>query len=526
MTARVGGALVALCVWLIPPAAAFAGDPSGPTPTVQRVVFLSPSRPLLVDLLISIDGRLFREHWRARIVALARQLLAEDQDGLSLERAGLLCDVLNAKLPTVGQRQRDRWNQLRTGLDESQPTISPDDFADRFVNAVSQFRMAHGAVAGEAGGPALFPMVDQDGDGRLSTTELRQSARHIPRWDFSDDGLLTVAELQLLPAPDQLAERDSLPSSLVMAIDSNYSDREIADALLEHYGDGDRLLELDPDSDRELTQADLLDWMTRDADLTLDLPLGNTVRRTRGRRSQGDSAVRSRRTIQGGFRINTPDLEIAFRRNNRQQEEDEDMALELTEFDTDKNGYLDKDEWSASNIRLPMSLVDRNNDEMVRAAELEQAASLLRGLSQLSPLLLGVFDRGQDLFSLIDDNLDGLITKRELNEAHAGLGAVDMDGDGHLEPSEIPRRWTLELARANNVSELIAARPPRRVDIASATDERAGPNWFQRMDRNGDGDVDEGEFLGTAGQFRGFDTDEDQLISGVEASATVEQTAE
>ena len=43
--------------------------------------------------------------------------------------------------------------------------------------------------------------------------------------------------------------------------------------------------------------------------------------------------------------------------------------------------------------------------------------------------------------------------------------------------------------------------------------------WFQKMDRNRDGDVSRKEFLGTDEQFRAIDTDGDGLISVAEAEA-------
>ena len=49
--------------------------------------------------------------------------------------------------------------------------------------------------------------------------------------------------------------------------------------------------------------------------------------------------------------------------------------------------------------------------------------------------------------------------------------------------------------------------------------KQVGPVWFQKMDRNGDGDVSRREFLGTDEDFRKIDTDGDGLIDMKEATA-------
>ena len=54
---------------------------------------------------------------------------------------------------------------------------------------------------------------------------------------------------------------------------------------------------------------------------------------------------------------------------------------------------------------------------------------------------------------------------------------------------------------------------PPRSDVV-----RTGPDWFQRMDANADGDVSPREFLGASRRFRELDSSHDGFIDSSEAS--------
>ena len=57
----------------------------------------------------------------------------------------------------------------------------------------------------------------------------------------------------------------------------------------------------------------------------------------------------------------------------------------------------------------------------------------------------------------------------------------------------------------------------RRGEAPAPRAAARGPLWFQKLDRNRDGDVSRNEFVGTAEQFREIDADGDGLISAEEA---------
>jgi Ca2+-binding EF-hand superfamily protein len=160
-------------------------------------------------------------------------------------------------------------------------------------------------------------------------------------------------------------------------------------------------------------------------------------------------------------------------------------------------------------------LADRNGDGKLSSAELEDYLGLVQKVVTASTFIT-VVNRGRSLFELLDADRDFRLSRRELQTAWQRLAEWDRDGDGALARSEIPRQYLITLghgrppveAGAEGPAALRAIRPKARPQ---------GPLWFRKMDRNGDGDVSQAEFLGTLEQFRRLDTDGDGLISLEEA---------
>src|SRR5262249_58584759 len=100
----------------------------------------------------------------------------------------------------------------------------------------------------------------------------------------------------------------------------------------------------------------------------------------------------------------------------------------------------------------------------------------------------------------------------------ATLQGLRKPGHVSLRPTDPPRRLHLEVIRGSfqlfGTGALGESTVPRVVAQARAP---VGPIWFQRMDRNNDGDLTWKEFLGPRHVFEELDTDHDGLISPEEA---------
>ena len=200
--------------------------------------------------------------------------------------------------------------------------------------------------------------------------------------------------------------------------------------------------------------------------------------------------------------------------------------MQFTNADQDNNGYLDANE--ARNNPFFGGLfqaMDADGDGKLYLKEIlayVESTKELQTKAQNSFAALSWSDQGKGLFDLLDRNNDGRLGVRELRRAGELLDTLDQDKDGHLATTEVPRRYELRARRGNGFSGGIG--PARSVAVfaggreeALLPENRTGPLWFRKMDRNRDGDVSLREFLGSAELFRKIDADNDGLINAVEA---------
>jgi Ca2+-binding EF-hand superfamily protein len=226
--------------------------------------------------------------------------------------------------------------------------------------------------------------------------------------------------------------------------------------------------------------------------------------------------------------INLPSAVITFMsRDVDPFEESMTIALRIfNELDTDNNGYLDRDE-TMLRERFGRGLfdqIDADGDGKIFGEEMKEFIRS-RGEPVATTCQITVFDDGAGFFSTLDTNGDRRISMREMRYADKTLARMERDDKPGLSATEPARRYRIEFTRGvfnpfgNQERRVNPLMPVAQVETIKP--RAVGPIWFQRWDRNNDGDITWREFLGPRDAFEQLDTDRDELIDPKEAEAAV-----
>ncbi|MGP0062150.1 MAG: hypothetical protein ACLQGP_00935 [Isosphaeraceae bacterium] len=543
--------------------ATVVAPPQEPTPaaaegeSARHLIFLAESRPIFVRLRVTSRGRPFKGSWIDSIRAIHASLDRNGDGTLTIKEADPNVLAALVRLAT-GTAVQSTFEEV--DINPKDGKVSIDELAEALRPVLGPFRLQVGRQPiGRT--DALFDQLDRDKDGQLTRPELSAIAGSLRPLDLDDDEMIGADEIEsfnnaaftaLVEESSARRDRSATLPSVVEMVEGESSLRP-ARLLLKKYDKGkddvpgrpDNKLSptefaIDPDTfagadkngDDALDTDELRKFLAGPpVDLTLDVTLSPEASgRTTARVEAGGvlpKGTQVRRLADGDveFAIGQVRLDIHVEEGNTGAEDVRRILQQQFKFaDVNKDGYLEGKEQAAINApQSPLAglsgVIDRDGDGKIYLKELLAFADR-QGEAARSRLVVTTADQGRAIFGILDLDRDRRLGTREVMRTVDRVMSWDGDGDGRVSPDEIPYHFQVTIERSG-LAGLNGAAPVTAMPRSMAASRAAGPDWFQKMDRNHDGDVSRREFLGPRDQFDRLDRDQDGLIDCDEAGAAV-----
>ena len=526
----------------------------------RDLIFLAENRPIFVRLRVTCGDRPFEATWIDSVRALHASLDRNGDGKLSIKEAD---PTIVAALVRLATGAPAATKLAEVDVNPKDGIVSVDELAEALRPTLGPFQLL---VARQAVGrtDALFEQLDRDKDGQLTRTELSVITGSLRPLDLDDNEMISADELEpyndralaavLLEASSERRGRFTAFPPVVELIAGESSLRP-ARLLLKKYDkakddvpgrpdnklspeelaiDADAFANADANGNGSLDTEELRKFLARGPiDLTLDVSFSPeasgkaTVRAAAG----GDlpKGAQVRQLAEGDIEIAIGQVRIDVRAdagNTAGEEVRRILTQRFKAADANKDGYLEAKEQAAINApQSPLAglseVIDRDGDGKIYLKELLAFGDRLSDAAR-GRLIVTTEDQGRAIFGILDLDRDRRLGAREVMRTVERVTSWDHDGDGRVSADEIPYHFQVSIARgrlSGLAGEGVAAFVPQAMAAERVVGTAVGPEWFQKMDRNHDGDVSRREFLGPREQFDRLDRDTDGLIDAEEARA-------
>jgi len=521
-------------------------DASPATPATERFALLAPGGPLIVDVIITIDGDL---HSSALEELVEEAYEAADTDGDGQRTWQEVADSPKfmygqfGNLPITDDAQK---SQLMSMYDRNGDGLVDRGEVPRFVTRnvgrarSFSLRSSNEFRSDNRSRSPFRRLLDADHNGAITPDEMIAAPAKMLSRDADDDQIITLADFKddatAMPGRMSNRRRTSEPDTAILINgDTKWGYASYALRELYSYGDPVRpsdwpltstlFTTLDENGDEQLDRDEVEKLSTVEPHLRLharfgvkksdDGPLTISLELVHVDPSI-ESSVTAVRKHQRRVSIELSRVEIEFFVNEDPSLSDYQQAAnaQFNALDTDGNGYLEVAEIpdQLPGLNVPFAGVDTDADGKVYPHELASFLSL-RQRAYRGQVRARAADQEDALFTALDTSGDGRLHAREIAATPAVLAKMDLNGDGDLQSHEIPGSMVVGFVRGNPQQDDTLFVMPTGTNELELKDL---PRWFVGMDTNRDGEVGTHEFLGTADRFATFDQNGDGFINPAE----------